>query len=91
MVVYLLVGHGLVGAMLWWMLADLSGIARIGSGAALAVATASFLMVSARRARKLRSDVEGHPPQVMRHDGSGERRRHEKSADDPEMFVTDRW
>ena len=88
---YLLVSNGLAVAILWWLLADLSGPVRIIGGVLLLLAILTASVFARRRARRLRSRWEGHPPQVIRHDGGSGRRRQQKSEEDPEFFVGDRW
>ncbi len=90
MIAYVLVTNGLAVAVLWWFLADLSARVRVASGAILIAAIVVLFVAAGRRLRRVRSEFEGHPPQVIRHDGGGERRR-QKSGEDPEFFVSDRW
>ena len=91
MIAYLLISNGLAVAVLWWFLADLSAPVRVVSGAVLIGAIVVLLVAVGRRVRRVHSEFESYPPQVIRHDGGGERRCHHKSGEDPEFFVNDSW
>ena len=90
MVRYLIASNGIGFGILWWLLADLSTITRITAAALLVSAVALLTWAASQRARRKQSPYEGSPPQVIRHDGTGDRRSKPKDAD-PEMFVSDRW
>jgi hypothetical protein len=89
---YFLLSNALGAGFVWWIIADLSTAARVTAGVALVAATVMVFLLMLRRSRRLRSEWEGHPPQVLRHDGGGGRRRARPRDDrDFELFVHDRW
>ncbi len=90
MIRYLVV-NGLVVAALWWSVADLSTPVRTISGLAIFGAIVALVAAAVHRALRTRSEVEGYPPQVIRHDGGWQLRRHPKSEEDPEFFICDHW
>jgi hypothetical protein len=91
MVRYLLCIGGLGVLLPFWVAADLSVPTRAITGGLMigSVLVLSWLM--GRRARRMRSELEGHPPQMLSHDGDFMPRRGWKKGKDVEVRHHGSW